>query len=480
MRNFMKEGKFVDVAKDICYFPRKKIVQITKNKTQTNMFDSKNRISISALCNLNRGLLFKVLGLSTLALMTFRLMHIDTYAYEKSKLMPNEKLVSVIMITRHGARTPLSIISKLDQVEYDPNLLEPFVKAKYKLKLLDNSDFDHDILSYYDELNLKNHLIGGIGRGQLTKVGEKQMFNLGRRVRQRYIEDLKFLSKDYKPSEIYTRSTHYKRTISSAKSVMAGIYLDSPEADQNDPFIINIQHLHEDVLFPNPINCSYYAEMHKFIQTLSLYTQNLEYIENLIHLNKVLKGSDEITESKNISFTAFRDDMLARQVHGLHVPKHLEEFVIKSDRYAAMELTAETKHNIKISCGRLLNLFKENFLFSYEIDSKNNGEDFHKFRYYSAHDSTLNALLAAFDLIDEEHSWPPFAADITIELWKRMDNPDNNTNDYFIKIFYCGKRLFLPNLPNQECSLDHFINVLDKNGVDKHGYDQLCNEKFSS
>lgn len=66
-------------------------------------------------------------------------------------------------------------------------------------------------------------------------------------------------------------------------------------------------------------------------------------MENLIHLNNALRVEDG-KDSKNYSFTAFRDDMLARKVHDLHVPKHLEEFVLKSDRYAAMELTAELQY----------------------------------------------------------------------------------------------------------------------------------------
>ena len=58
----------------------------------------------------------------------------------------------------------------------------------------------------------------------------------------------------------------------------------------------------------------------------------------------------------------------------------------------------------------------------------------HKFRYFSAHDTTLNALLNAFELIDDNNDyWPPFAADIIIELWK-----DSN-NEYFVQIFYCNK-----------------------------------------
>ena len=37
--------------------------------------------------------------------------------------------------------------------------------------------------------------------GQLTKVGEAQMFSLGRRVRKKYIEEMKFLSEIYDPNE---------------------------------------------------------------------------------------------------------------------------------------------------------------------------------------------------------------------------------------------------------------------------------------
>ena len=71
-------------------------------------------------------------------------------------------------------------------------------------------------------------------------------------------------------------------------------------------------------------------------------------------------------------------------------------------------------------------LKKNYFLFS--------SRNYHKFRFYSAHDSTLNALLVAFDLIDEKnHSWPPFAANLIIELWKNADL------DYSVKLIYCGQ-----------------------------------------
>jgi len=65
----------------------------------------------------------------------------------------------------------------------------------------------------------------------------------------------------------------------------------------------------------------------------------------------------------------------------------------------------------------------------------------HKIYYYSAHDSSLNAFFVAFDLTDEKNNgWPPFGADITIELWKKNTNiSQNDANKYFLKVFYCSE-----------------------------------------
>jgi hypothetical protein len=51
--------------------------------------------------------------------------------------------------------------------------------------------------------------------------------------------------------------------------------------------------------------------------------------------------------------------------------------------------------------------------------------------YYSAHDSSITAFLVALNLTESKNNgWPPFAADIIIELWK-------NDDGYFLRVFYC-------------------------------------------
>ena len=86
------------------------------------------------------------------------------------------------------------------------------------------------------------------------------------------------------------------------------------------------------------------------------------------HLNELKQVVlDENAQNENITFTRFRDDMVARkvkileeknhkffhhvtkysfhlfEVHNMNIPKKMEELYLKSDTYASMEMTAMAK-----------------------------------------------------------------------------------------------------------------------------------------
>jgi hypothetical protein len=61
-----------------------------------------------------------------------------------------------------------------------------------------------------------------------------------------------------------------------------------------------------------------------------------------------------------------------------------------------------------------------------------------KFYYYSAHDVTLNALLASFDLINENDiKWPIYGANLIIEIYKSNDLNKRNASNYSVNLYYC-------------------------------------------
>jgi hypothetical protein len=62
---------------------------------------------------------------------------------------------------------------------------------------LEDQIVSKDTLSYFDKKHFTQILKGGVPTGQLTNVGERQLFELGQLIRQRYMKDLKFLTPDY-------------------------------------------------------------------------------------------------------------------------------------------------------------------------------------------------------------------------------------------------------------------------------------------
>lgn len=64
------------------------------------------------------------------------------------------------------------------------------------------------------------------GWGELTELGMRQQYALGKLLRKKYIQNPKYslLSPRYNPKEIYVRSTDVNRTILSAMANLAGMF----------------------------------------------------------------------------------------------------------------------------------------------------------------------------------------------------------------------------------------------------------------
>ncbi|GMT13933.1 hypothetical protein PFISCL1PPCAC_5230, partial [Pristionchus fissidentatus] len=76
---------------------------------------------------------------------------------------------------------------------------------------------------------------GGGGYGELSPEGMAAHFNLGKRLRARYMDKYSLLSPTYNAKEIYIRSTDYNRTLISAYANVAGMYAGTGVTGQNFP-----------------------------------------------------------------------------------------------------------------------------------------------------------------------------------------------------------------------------------------------------
>ena len=115
-----------------------------------------------------------------------------------------DNLFFIFLNSRHGARTPLFLLD------------------------------DHE------------DMLGGkwVGKGMLTKLGKRQHYELGLKIRKKYPN---FLNNEYDPREVLFYSTNYSRAILSAESLLLGLYnnisyqnFNFTDINNNDNEIMNL------------------------------------------------------------------------------------------------------------------------------------------------------------------------------------------------------------------------------------------------
>eukprot|EP00794_Sanderia_malayensis_P019600 gene19600-21530_t len=112
------------------------------------------------------------------------------------------KLEQVYVITRHGARTPFKLIPGIEPVawkeEGNVDLQHTLIDISVR-----TADGGGKPQSAIDNAYLKKQkLKGGSLVGQLTQVGQQEMYDLGLRLKSKYIDQLGFLSPEYNHEEV--------------------------------------------------------------------------------------------------------------------------------------------------------------------------------------------------------------------------------------------------------------------------------------
>ena len=349
----------------------------------------------------------------------------------------NCKLIYVVELNRHGART---------STNYPNGILNKFFGIEDKL----------------------------------TPNGLIQEQKLGKIIRDKYINELKFLSKNYKESEFEIFSTEYQRTIFSAEGFLSGLYpgyitkiiYKSKELKNiinNDSAPIIEGYFNND--FPKEITLNvldgnkdkmFHANKCKFKNVLlEDYFKNNKEIYNISN-DEIERNLDEITKFLDVKIKDefdphYKLDQILKIffVYSYHFGKDFNSLSKE-----AKNLIKKTKINnwysdlfynekvVKIEGSSFLNNLLKIFNKAIKNQKFLKTDDNKKFTVFSAHD--VNIILCMSNLLDKDYIKelinksleddeifnflvPTFASNLIFELHK-----DNN-NKYYVKIYLNGK-----------------------------------------
>jgi lysophosphatidic acid phosphatase type 6 len=227
--------------------------------------------------------------------------------------MNREKLtlVGAQIFFRHGARTPFNMLPNLEEVTYDKDLhLSHYKPADCEIKLvLKNQENTISERAYIGEHNVRKLNGGAAYSGQITVVGEKQLYDLGKDIHQDLIIKEKLLPEVYDPHLVYARSTYIDRTIQSARCFLAGLFTDkSGKIQANDPFEIEIHSWINEILYPNP---RLYPALEKRLTPLELH-ELLHDEHDLKKARKQVLGKINLPDYEH-GFLELLDDIKSRE-----------------------------------------------------------------------------------------------------------------------------------------------------------------------
>lgn len=313
------------------------------------------------------------------------------------------------------------------------------------------------------------------GVGQLTAIGQRAHFEIGTRLRARYV-DTGFLSSSYSVDEVHVRSTDVDRTLVSAISQMTGLYPPgtAPNFDVRvkfgkDPLHENeggLPHLfqpipvhtvrEEKILIPGA-NCP----RHK--QIMAERYNSDEFMRKTAEEADFLKVAARVAQLPNESnFSLFDLEQLSDTwtcfaSHSVPLPKDATPDIVSHARNLSDWLLDFGNRGLQVHrlrAGLILNTVREYMVMAVSFDRRGwLGPEFKnqmkKFVLLSAHDTTVAATLAALRV--NEGGYPPYNSTVIWQLYKKQDGT------FFVQVEFNGKDLLLPGCESVNCTMEEYM-----------------------
>lgn len=333
-----------------------------------------------------------------------------------SSVFAQGKLIFAIDIVRHGDRTPL-------------------------------------IASHEMEKNWPQ------GVGQLTPTGMRQEYELGKILRQRYINKYHLLPQQYDINTMTVRSSGIPRTMMSAQSILFGLYPlgTGPSLDEStkalpqglQPIPINtVPREQDNLLIPN-------HDKEEFKQHLENYILNSsEWIQkgNKLKANYPAWSNILGVPIGNLFDLIYVSDRLfIERLYNIPLPLGLQEkdadTILSTGKWAFLYIANHPK--LALNAGsELAQTIKHEITLAAEQQNRPL-----KYLLFVAHDTTLAAQLKI--LGQKMDDIPPYASDINYSLF------DSGSSNYEVRITYNQKPLSIKQCGGDSCTLSEFINLID-------------------
>ena len=403
------------------------------------------------------------------------------------------ELLQVHMIARHGDRSPVydTFLSKGFQLSCGlPKQENHWASlSNFVVKRLSGSGItpqeDIDLFPGFSEHSCQP--------GELTHRGYKQHFQLGQFLRKQYNGRLinKAIKRDSDwTKNVFIHSTYYPRTLASAASFLLGFLPNKTSIRKSVP----INYSQGTNLYSPPRGVTLtYRWCTRLREITKTDSQNPEVQAGKMFYSDVMQTLGDIykkSPSKLPEPTVIVDNFLVRMCHKEKLPCYKHQCVRLALAYRLLEYadwTIEHKYTTTSSI-----LMMQQFMYNsilkkmFEVTDKLalGQNDYDKFLFYFAHDSTVTPLMTLLGIPPKK--WIPYASRLVIELWRETSPSQADATGYgpyYVRILFNGlgytQKLPLPEnsfvLVKDLVKLRAFKNFLTTGKFrEKNSYDREC------
>jgi acid phosphatase len=302
--------------------------------------------------------------------------------------------------------------------------------------------------------------------GELTDKGRQTTYDLGRRLRHLYVDQLQFMPPSIEDADmIYLRATPIPRALESLQQTFWGMYPSNHRSPTFPPVTIITRAPADETLFPNDSNCRRFAQLSRaFAQRTAdrwNSTSEMDYLNKLIS-KWMPETSKKVAVDSHPRLSGIMDTVNSTLAHGpeTRLPK---EFYDPKGRKIIEKIGVEewfsgyqeSEEYRSLGIGGLMGDVVERMVGSVEKNGNDGhlevggkdgstgngrgGEKSLKLGLSGCHDTTLAAVLASLGTFEGE-LWPPYTSHIAFEVFKAAGfQRAQSSNDSASPVLHTGK-----------------------------------------